>query len=161
MDDVRTLLQDSGLTHSYWAEAAAYSIDTRNLIPSRRHPECIPQEAFSGKRQTVAHLRPFGTKCWAKVPTTHGLQVTGGSKLDPRSIECRLLGYTTGTGNYKVQELANRRVFVSRDVVFEEGHPHRTLTSVGEGTRQIPLFDTLYTETLMRLVLAYARIWQY
>jgi transposase InsO family protein len=28
MDDVRTLLHDSGLGHSYWAEAAAYSIDT-------------------------------------------------------------------------------------------------------------------------------------
>ena len=36
MDDVRTLLNDSGLSHSFWAEAAAYSIDTRNLIPSRR-----------------------------------------------------------------------------------------------------------------------------
>jgi hypothetical protein len=38
MEDVRTLLRDSGLGHSYWAEAAAYSIATRNLIPSRRHP---------------------------------------------------------------------------------------------------------------------------
>ena len=49
MDDVRTLLQDSGLGHSYWAEAATYSINTRNLIPSRRHPGHIPLEAFSGK----------------------------------------------------------------------------------------------------------------
>lgn len=31
----RALLCDSGLSHSYWAEAAAYSINTRNLIPSR------------------------------------------------------------------------------------------------------------------------------
>ena len=34
IDDVRTLLRDSGLSHSYWAEASAYSIYTRNLIPS-------------------------------------------------------------------------------------------------------------------------------
>ena len=34
IEDVRTLLRDSGLSHSYWAEAAAYSIATRNLIPS-------------------------------------------------------------------------------------------------------------------------------
>jgi hypothetical protein len=34
MDDVRTLLCDSGLGHSYWAEAATFSVDTRNLIPS-------------------------------------------------------------------------------------------------------------------------------
>jgi hypothetical protein len=31
-------------------------------------------------------------------------QVFGGSKLDPRSVECRLvLGYTSGNGNYKGQ----------------------------------------------------------
>lgn len=42
MDDVRTLLCDSGLGNSYWAEAAAFSIGTHNLIPSRRHPGCIP-----------------------------------------------------------------------------------------------------------------------
>ncbi len=35
MDDVRTLLRDSGLCHSYWVEAASYSVYTRNLIPSR------------------------------------------------------------------------------------------------------------------------------
>ena len=88
MEDVRTLLRDSGLGHSYWAEAASFSVDTRNLIPSRRHPVKIPLESFTGKRQDVSHLRVFGAKCWAKIPTVHGVQVTGGSKLDPRAVEC-------------------------------------------------------------------------
>lgn len=139
IDDVRTLLNDSGLSHSYWAEAAAYSVDTRNLIPSRRHPGCIPTESFTGKRQSVAHLRVFGARCWAKTPTA-----LGGSKLDPRSIECRLLGYSSGAGNYKVQDISSRRVFVSRDVVFDEGQPLRT-ASVGEQRTQIPLFDVMDT----------------
>ena len=144
IDDVRTLLRDSGLGHSYWAEAAAYSIDTRNLIPSRRHPGRIPLESFTGKRQDISHLRVFGAKCWAKIPVVHGAQVTGGSKLDPRSVECRFLGYAPGRGNYKVQDLVTRRVYVSRDVVFEEGLPSRTSADVGE---QIPLFDTLSHDT--------------
>jgi len=144
MDDVRTLLRDSGLGHSYWAEAAAYSVATRNLIPSRRHPGWIPLELFSGRRQDVSHLHAFGAKCWAKIPTVHGVQVTGGSKLDPRSIECCFLGYVGGNGNYKVQEVVSRRVLISRDVVFEEGQPHRTSPSVGE---DLPLFDiSLETE---------------
>jgi hypothetical protein len=46
MDDV---LRDSGLGHSYWCEAAVYSVDTRNLIPSCWHPGQIPLESFSGK----------------------------------------------------------------------------------------------------------------
>ncbi len=40
--------------------------------------------------------------------------------------------------NYKVQDVTSRRVFVSCDVIFEEGEPHRTSPSVGEN---IPLFD--------------------
>jgi len=99
MDVVHTLLRDSGLSHSFWAEAASYSVHTRNLIPSRRHLGKIPLESFTGKRQDVSHLRVFGAKCWAKVPTVHGAQVTGGSKLDPRAVECRLLGYAGGHGN--------------------------------------------------------------
>ena len=141
MEDVRTLLRDSGLSHSYWAEAAAYSIDTRNLIPSRRNPGRIPLESFTGKRQAVSHLCVFGAKCWAKIPTIHGAQVTGGSKLDPRSIACRFLGYATGKGNYKVQDVDTRCVYVSRDVIFEEGQPRRTSTLTSVGEKDQPLFD--------------------
>ena len=34
-------------------------------------------------------------------------------------------------------------MLVSRDVIFEEGHPHRTSPDVGEN---LPLFDTLLEE---------------
>ena len=108
MDDVRTLLCDSGLSHSYWAEAAAYSVHTKNLIPSRRYPGQIPLESFAGKRQDISYLRVFGAKCWSKIPTVHGVQVTGGSKLDPQGMECRFLGYAGGSGNYKVQDIVSR-----------------------------------------------------
>ena len=36
-----------------------------------------------------------------------------------------------------MQDITSRCVFISRDIVFEEGHPHRTSASVGEQ----PLFD--------------------
>ena len=97
-------------------------------------------ELFTGKRQDISHLRVFGVKCWTKVPTVHGTQVTGGLKLDPRSVPCRFLGYAAGAGNYRVQDITTRCVYVSHDIIFEEGHPRHTLASVGE---QIPLFDTM------------------
>lgn len=65
----------------------------------------------------------------------------GRFKLDPQSTECHLLGYASGSGNYKVQDVTSRRVFVSWNVVFEEGLPCRT-AGVGEQT-QISLFNTL------------------
>ena len=116
IDDVHTLLHDSNLSHLYWAEAAAYSIET-------------------WKKQDVGHLYVFGAKCWAKIPTT-----LGGSKLNPRSTECHLLDYASGSGNYKVQDITSHRVFISCDIVFEEGRPCHTLTSARE--HQVPLFDT-------------------
>jgi hypothetical protein len=136
IDDVRTLLCDSGLGHSYWAEAAAYSIDTQNFIPSRWHPAHIPTEDFSGKRQNISYLRVFGFKCWAKIPTAQR-----GSKLDRRSVKCRLLGYMSGSGNYRVQEVGSRCVFVSRDVIFDEGKPSCTSADVGEETETLLNFD--------------------
>ena len=139
MDDIHTLLCNSGLGHSYWAEAAAFSVETCNLIPSHRHPRKIPLELFSGKHQDISHLRTFGAKCWAKIPTVNGALVSGGSKLDSRGVECRFLGYASGNGNYKVQDLESRHVFVSWDVIFEEGQPHHTSPSVGEN---LPIFDT-------------------
>jgi len=147
MDNVRTLLRDAGLSHSFWAEAAAYSVDTRNVVPSRRHPGRIPLEAFSGKHQDILHLCVFGSRCWAKIPMVHGVQVTGGSKLDSRGVECRLLGYTTGQRNYKVQETASLRVFVSCDVVFEEGWAHHTLLHVGEDTSTFHVFGNNRDDT--------------
>ncbi len=46
-----------------------------------------------------------------------------------------------------VQDILSRHVFVSRDVVFEEGQPHHTSPSVGKNN--VPLFDTtLGVETL-------------
>jgi hypothetical protein len=56
IDDVHTLINDSGLGHSYRAEAATYSIYMHNLIPSRHVPGCIPLESFTKKRQGVSHL---------------------------------------------------------------------------------------------------------
>ena len=63
----------------------------------------------------------------------------GGSKLDPQSTECCLLGYASGTGNYKVQDITSRRVFILQDVVFEEGQP--CCTSMSAREHQLPLFD--------------------
>jgi hypothetical protein len=83
----------------------------------------------------------FEVKCWAKILTVNGAQVTGGSKLNPRSVECCFLGYAAGRENYKLQDSASGRAFVSRDMVFEEGQPRHTSPTVEEN---IPLFDTLF-----------------
>ena len=92
------------------------------------------QKCFQEKGRTSHTFMFFGAKCWAKIPIAHG-----DSKLDPRSTECRLLGYALGSGNYKVQDVVSCCVFISHDVVFEEGSPRHTSAGVGEETE--PTFD--------------------
>ncbi|KAF5391957.1 hypothetical protein D9757_003238 [Collybiopsis confluens] len=127
-EDMRANLRDSGLGPSYWAHAADHSTYTRNYIPSRRHPNRIPREILTGKRQDISHLRVFGSRCWCKVPVINGHQVDGGDKIDNRGEECIFLGYAPGSGNYICQDKQGR-IIDSRTVTFEEGVPHRTRDS--------------------------------
>ncbi|EDR06651.1 retrovirus-related pol polyprotein [Laccaria bicolor S238N-H82] len=123
---VRCVLADSGLPPSLWADAAAYIIYTRNLIPSARHPRLIPAEKWTNKRQDISHLRPFGCIAYAKIPAEISI-----SKLAPRSIKYALIGYF-GRGTYKLWDRASGTTIKSRDVIFEEGHGHRTIPDDGD-----------------------------
>lgn len=129
-EDIRTLLDDSGLPETYWAAAGACANRVRNLMPSRRHPGKIPQEAFDGSRQDLSHLRVFGCKCSAKVHIVNGQRVDGGSKLESRTIPATFIGYGTGAGNYILIDEHGAQ-FESRNVEFDEGIPHRAV-DVGE-----------------------------
>ncbi|KAF8830805.1 hypothetical protein HHX47_DHR2000963 [Lentinula edodes] len=53
---VRTLLDESGLGHSFWAEAAATYCYVDSFVPSSRFPDDIPIQIFTGKRQDISHL---------------------------------------------------------------------------------------------------------
>lgn len=123
LEGVRCMLAESGLPKELWAEAAAAQIYTRNLLPTSRHPGIIPKEAWSGKRQRVDHLRPWGCLAWAKVPDE-----LIRSKLDPRSVKTRLVGYANG--GYRLYDQGTRSIVTSRDVIFEEGTGHRALTTL-------------------------------
>ncbi|XP_050156356.1 uncharacterized protein LOC126630314 [Malus sylvestris] len=43
-------------------------------------------------------------------------------KLDPRAIKCAFVGYSTSQKGYKCYDSKTRKVFVSRDVRFDETH---------------------------------------
>ena len=122
--DTCTLLIDSELLQKYWAEAAAFSVYTQNLIPSHVRPRHIPLEGWMKQKVDVGHLRVFGSKAYVKIPIDKNeQQINGGSKLDNRMMVGKLIGYLPGHGGYQVL-LDDRRVVRSKDVEFEEGKPH-------------------------------------
>ncbi|KAF7371604.1 Reverse transcriptase Ty1/copia-type domain-containing protein [Mycena venus] len=53
-----------------------------------------------------------------------------GPKLDPRTVKAVMVGYNK-TAGYQLWEASARRLFFSRDVVFEEGVGHWSRTTTG------------------------------
>lgn len=78
-----------------------------------------------GQRQRVDYLRPWGCLAWAKVPSE-----LVKLKLDPQSVKTRLVGYANS--GYRLYEPRSRSIVMSRDVIFEEGTGHRSLTVLDE-----------------------------
>ncbi|KAJ3496002.1 hypothetical protein NLJ89_g10543 [Agrocybe chaxingu] len=135
VEGVRCLLCDSGLPPSLWADAAATSVYTRNLIPLSRHPGKVPAEVWTGKRQDVSHLRPFGCTTYAKVP-----KEVNPSKIGPISVKYSLISYYDCEA-YKLFDCHTGKVIKSWDVIFEEGTGHRTLPAAPPLTDSNDIYD--------------------
>jgi hypothetical protein len=82
------------------------------------------QEAWSGRKPNVSHLKVFGCK-----PFAHVLDEKR-TKLESKSMPCVFLGYYEGTKVYRLMCVKTKRIIKSRDVVFIErlkkigGVPH-------------------------------------
>lgn len=111
----RCMLFAKKLDFELWAEAVVTAAYTRNRCPTQALEGMTPEEAWSGKKPHVSHMRVFGCIAYAKIPDeTRG-------KLDSKTIKCILLGYCVGTHAYKLLSLESKKIIKSRDVVFIEG----------------------------------------
>lgn len=91
-NDMRTLLIDSQLPKTFWAEAIAYSTYTRNRAMVN-HTGKTPEDIWTGQQTSLIHLLPFGQRLFYRV---HQQQ----SKLLPRYLPGRLMGYQPGSTAY-------------------------------------------------------------
>lgn len=136
LDLAQSMLSDSQLPSHYWDEATATATYVLDLVPSSRHPGKIPYKIRTGRKPDIMHLRPFGCTAYAKIP-----KEDGGSKVDVRSIKVVLVGYFM-RGDYKLLKRETGQIFRSRNVIFEEGVPHRTLPDnrIGEAADIYEIF---------------------
>jgi hypothetical protein len=74
-----------------------------------------PEEAFTGRRPNVEHIKIFGCLTYSHVPSKKR------TKLDPTTQQGILVGYSEVFKAYQIYMPSLRRVVVSRDVEFEEG----------------------------------------
>ncbi|CAJ2639943.1 unnamed protein product [Trifolium pratense] len=115
MDMVRCMLKAKQIPKEFWAEAVATAVYILNRCPRKSVREKTPEEAWSGRRPSIRHLRVFGCIAYAHVPD----QLR--KKLDDKGERCIFFGYSPNSKAYKLYNPETKKVIISRDVTFDEG----------------------------------------
>ena len=116
VESVRSMLIGAHLPQRFWAEALSTAVYLRNRSPTKALGNLTPYEAWSGTKPSVDHLKVFGCAAYAHISKEEQ------QKLDLKAKKCILLGYGTDVKGYRLYNLQERRVFYSRDVVFDENN---------------------------------------
>ncbi|GJT03883.1 retrovirus-related pol polyprotein from transposon TNT 1-94 [Tanacetum coccineum] len=110
----RAVLSDQGIPKRFWAEVVNWSNYVLNRCPNAALIDITPEEAWSGNRPSISHLRVFGCLANVHIPQQQR------TKLDDRSMECVLLGFSDESKAYKLLNPTTNKIIVSRDVIFQE-----------------------------------------
>jgi histone deacetylase 1/2 len=83
-------------------------------MPSKVIDMQSPVERLLGETPDYTFYKMFGCACW-----TH-IQPYNSRKLEFRSVKCVFLGYSSTHKGYKCLHIPTNRIYISRDVVFDE-----------------------------------------
>ena len=110
----RSMLKSKRLPKEFWAEAVACAVYLSNRSPTRSVWGKTPQEAWSGRKPGITHLRVFGSIAHVHVPDESR------AKLDDKSEKFIFIGYDNNSKGYKLYNPNNGKIVINRDVVFDE-----------------------------------------
>ena len=110
-----SLLAHASMPLKFWDEAFLAATYLINRIPSKVINNSTPLELLFGQKPDYSFLRIFGCACWPN------LRPYNSRKLQFRSKQCAFLGYSNLHKGFKCLDISTGRVYISRDVVFDEG----------------------------------------
>jgi hypothetical protein len=101
-----------------WAEAVLPAIYLKNWLPHAgfKNKKSLYEQMF-GEKPQLAHLYPFGTKCYVHIREEKRI---GMSKLGPRGMKAYIVAYTESSKVLRLYDSEKRRVFTSRDFKFSD-----------------------------------------
>jgi hypothetical protein len=114
MNMARSLLKEKCLSNTFCSEAVACSAYLLNRSPTTSLKMKVPQEAWSGTKINVAHLRTF--RCIAYNHISSELR----KKLDDRSEKCIFTGYSETSKAYRLYNRISKKLILNKDVKFLE-----------------------------------------
>ena len=121
----RAMLHDQGLPIHLWAEASNTAIYVQNRCPHKILGMSTPEEAFSGKRPDISHLKIFGSPVYMHVTKD------AGRKLDPTAEVGIFVGYTDTPHNYRVYFFRQSKDCCATGYKILGGESHAVFTLEG------------------------------
>ena len=108
----RAMLHDQGLPLHLWDEACNTAVYVQNCCPHKVLGMSTLEEAYSGKRPDISHLRISGSPVYMHVTKDER------RKLDPTAEVGIFVGYTDTPHNYQVYVSDSRKTVVRWDIKF-------------------------------------------
>lgn len=147
LESINTALDQSGAPPSFWGDAAAHFIFTRNILPrieTEENGERVyksPTEILEGRKIhfNLKHLAAFGTQvtCWIPPDRRQGKKTPG----QARAFDAVILGYANDMQAYIVWDLKERKkreVSFFHCVVHEGFYPMRNKITWTEEEKDLP-----------------------
>jgi hypothetical protein len=106
----RTLMFQSNVPKKIWSDAILCATHLINRLPSSRLKNQIPLEILYQQKIIFDHLKIF--RC------TSFVHIKRKDKLDFVSTKTIFLGYSPFKKGYKCYDPINKKVFISRNVIF-------------------------------------------
>lgn len=128
----RSMLLGRDMPKRLWAEATATAAYVLNRVANRHDWSTTPYEKWHKKKPDVSHLRVFGTTAYRKIPSDLR------KKWDPKSRKMVLVGYMDTNKNFRLWDEQKNRVFVVRDVEFDESTEIPRLTVATDIAEECP-----------------------
>jgi hypothetical protein len=115
LDKIRSILAGSDLPRNLWPELLETAAYLKMRTPTRYLRNMTPFERLFNRKPDLSHFRVISCQAWAQISEEKRLD----DKLDFRSKDYRLIGYTAST-QFILYEVESKRIIYSRDVVFDE-----------------------------------------
>jgi hypothetical protein len=109
-----SLLARASMPLKFWDEAFATATYLINKTPSRVIGYVTPLQKLLQVELDYSQLKVFGCAYWPNLGPYNA------KKLAFRSKQCVFLGYNPNHKGYKCLDVSSGRVYISRDVVFDE-----------------------------------------
>ncbi|GJR08816.1 putative ribonuclease H-like domain-containing protein [Tanacetum coccineum] len=118
IEAARTMLADSFLPNTFWAEAVSTACYVLNRVLVTKPHNKTPYELLTGKTPIISYIRPFG--CHVTILNT----IDHLGKFVGKSDEGFLVGYSLQSKAFRVYNLETKRVEENLHINFLENKPN-------------------------------------